>query len=154
MRRNVQIKKKVSPDPVYNSVLVEKFTNLVMKDGKKNLARKVVYSLLEKLEAEHKKPALEVFEDVLDKARPSVILKARRVGGSNFQVPTSIEKERGVYVAMRWIINFARKRKGAPIVEDLVKECNDILAGQGEVLKKREDTHRMAEANNAFAHFR
>lgn len=154
MRKKVNSRKALSPDPVHNSVLVEKFTNFIMKDGKKTLARDIIYTTLKRLEDEHKKPALEVFEEALDKARPTVILKARRVGGSNFQVPTQIDKDRGINIAMRWIIQYARKRKGAPIVEDLVREFNDILSGQGEVMKKREDTHRMAEANRAFAHFR
>jgi small subunit ribosomal protein S7 len=154
MRKKQKSKRLIQPDPIHNSVLVEKFTNLVMQSGKKTIARNAVYSALQRLEDEQKKPALEVFEEVLDKARPTVVLKARRVGGSNFQVPTAIDRDRGVGVAMRWIIQYARKRKGAPIVEDLVREMTDILAGQGEVMKKREDTHRMAEANKAFAHFR
>lgn len=154
MRKKVNSRKALSPDPVHNSVLVEKFTNFIMKDGKKTLARDIIYTTLKRLEDEHKKPALEVFEEALDKARPTVVLKARRVGGSNFQVPTQIDKDRGINIAMRWIIQYARKRKGAPIVEDLVREFNDILSDQGEVMKKREDTHRMAEANRAFAHFR
>lgn len=154
MRKKQRSKRSISPDPVYNSVLVEKFTNLTMQDGKKTAARKAVYGTLEKLEKELNRPALEIFEEVLDKARPTVVLKARRVGGSNFQVPTAIERERGLNVAMRWIIQYARKRKGAPIIDDLAREFTDILAGQGEVMKKREDTHRMAEANRAFAHFR
>lgn len=152
--RKKRERKEISPDSVYNSILVGKFINFVMKDGKKYTARNIVYGVLKKLEEEHKKPALEVFEEVLDKARPTVVLKARRIGGANFQVPTPIERERGVYLVMKWIIAAARKRKGAPIFEDILKEMEDILAGQGEVLKKREDTHRMAEANRAFSHFR
>jgi small subunit ribosomal protein S7 len=154
MRRKIQNRRKLNPDPVLNSVLVERLTNLVMKDGKKSIARRIVYSVLEKLEAEHKKPGLEVFEEALDKARPSVVLKARRVGGSNFQVPMPVDRERGINIAIRWLVQYARNRKGAPMAEDLTKEINDILAGQGEVLKKKDDTHRMAEANRAFAHFR
>ena len=154
MRKKVKSNRPITPDPVYNSVLLNKFINLVMKDGKKNIAKRAVYTLLERLEAEHKKPGLEVFEDALEKARPSVVLKARRVGGSNFQVPMAVEKDKGVYIVMRWIIQTARNRKGAPITDDLVKEINDILSGQGDVMKKKDDTHRMAEANKAFSHFR
>ena len=154
MRKKIQTKRKITPDPVHNSVLLAKFINLVMKDGKKSVARDIVYSLLTKLEEEHKKPGIEVFEEALDKARPTVVLKARRVGGSNFQVPLPVEKEKGINIVMRWLIQVARTRKGAPIVEDLRKEINDILAGQGDVLKKKDDTQRMAEANRAFAHFR
>lgn len=154
MRGKKAKQRALNPDPVYGSVLVEKFTNLVMKQGKKTLARKIVYTTLERVGKEHGKTGLEVFEEVLDKVRPSVVLKARRVGGSNFQVPTAIERERGLHLAMRWILEAARKRKGAPIVDDLVKEINDVLSNQGDLLKRREDTHRMAEANKAFSHFR
>lgn len=154
MRKKVKTNRTINPDPVYNSALISKFINLVMKDGKKHVAKRTVYTLLQRLEEEHKKPGLEVFEEALDKARPTAVLKARRVGGSNFQVPMAVEKDKGVFIVMRWIIQTARNRKGAPIIEDLVKEINDILAGQGEVLKKKDDTHRMAEANKAFSHFR
>lgn len=146
--------REIAPDAVYNSVLVAKFINLVMWDGKKNLARNIVYKTLEKVGKEQNKSGVEVFEEALDKIRPSVVLKARRVGGSNFQVPTPIERERGVLIAMRWLLEAARKRKGAPIVDDLTKEITDVLNGQGDLVKKREDTHRMAEANKAFSHFR
>lgn len=144
----------LQPDPVYGSVLITKFTNLVMKEGKKTLAQKIVYTTLERLGKEHEKSGLEVFEQVLDKVRPTIILKARRVGGSNFQVPTPVERERGLVIGMRWILEAARKRKGAPIIDDLVREMGDILKDQGDVLKKREDTRRMAESNKAFSHFR
>lgn len=154
MRRKVKTKRKLNPDPIYNSVLISKFINLLMKNGKKSLSKKIVYSLLTKLEEEHEKPGLQIFEEALDKARPTVALKARRVGGSNFQVPVAIEKEKGLNVAMRWVISIARSKKGAPIMQKLFKEINDILADQGDVLKKRDDTHRMAEANKAFSHFR
>lgn len=146
--------RELAPDPVYGSVLVTKFINLIMWDGKKSLARKIIYSTLERIEKEQNRPALDVFEEVLDKIRPSVVLKARRVGGSNFQVPTPIEREKGVILSMKWLIEAARKRKGAPITDDLYKEMTDVLAGQGDILKRKEDTQRMAEANKAFSHFR
>lgn len=154
MRGKAVKKRVIVPDPLYNSVLVAKFTNLVMEKGKKSLARNIVYSTLKKLSHEHNKTEIEIFEEVLDKARPTVVLKARRVGGANFQVPMAVDRDRGFIIAMRWILEVARKRKGAPIVQDLVKEMNDILSGQGDVLKKKEDTHRMAESNKAFSHFR
>ena len=154
MRGKRAKKRDIQPDPIYNSVLLAKFINFVMLDGKKNLARKIVYSSLEEVGKQHEKDGLQVFEEVLDKVRPSIILKARRVGGANFQVPTPIDRDRGVMIAMRWLIEAARKRKGAPIAQDLVKEMNDALAEQGELIKRREDTHRMAEANRAFSHFR
>lgn len=147
-------KRTIAPDSVYNSILVAKFINLLMLNGKKELSRRVVYKLLTDLEEQYKKPGLEVFEEALDKIRPTVVLKARRVGGSNFQVPTPIDRERGVILAVRWLIEAARKRKGAPIGEDLMKEITDVMSDQGDLLKRREDTHRMAEANKAFSHFR
>jgi small subunit ribosomal protein S7 len=154
MRGKRAKKRDIQPDPIHNSVLLAKFINFVMYDGKKNLARKIVYSSLEEVGKQHEKDGLQVFEEVLDKVRPSIILKARRVGGANFQVPTPIDRDRGVMIAMRWLIEAARKRKGAAITQDLVKEMNDALAEQGELIKRREDTHRMAEANRAFSHFR
>jgi small subunit ribosomal protein S7 len=154
MRGKKAKQRVIAPDPKYGSVLVSKFTNLVMWNGKKTVAQTIVYTTLDRLEKEHNKPGLEVFEEVLDKVRPTVVLKARRVGGSNFQVPTPIDRERGFGIAMRWVLEAARKRKGAPIIDDLVKEMTDVLTGQGDLLKKREDTHRMAEANRAFSHFR
>jgi len=154
MRGKKAKNRNISPDPIHGSVLIEKFINLVMKDGKKTLARKIVYTTLEKLEAEYNKPGVKVFEEVLDKVRPNIVLKARRVGGSNFQVPTPIEREKGIILAMRWLLEAARKRKGAPMTEDLIKEMSDVMNDQGDLLKKREDTHRMAESNKAFSHFR
>ncbi|MFW5720380.1 MAG: 30S ribosomal protein S7 [Candidatus Dojkabacteria bacterium] len=154
MRGKKAPRREILPDPVYNSVLVSKLINLVMKDGKKHVANKIVYATLKRLEDGKEKSGLEILEEALEKVRPTVVLKARRVGGANFQVPLPVERDAGTQIALRWILEAARKRKGAPIVEDLVKEINDILTDQGDVLKKREDTHRMAESNRAFSHFR
>lgn len=154
MRGKKAPRREILPDPVYNSVLVSKLINLVMKDGKKHVANKIVYTTLKRLEDGKEKSGLEILEEALEKVRPTVVLKARRVGGANFQVPLPVERDAGTQIALRWILEAARKRKGAPIVEDLVKEINDILTDQGDVLKKREDTHRMAESNRAFSHFR
>ncbi len=154
MRGKKAPRREILPDPVYNSVLVSKLINLVMKDGKKHVASKIVYTTLKRLEDGKEKSGLEILEEALEKVRPTVVLKARRVGGANFQVPLPVERDAGTQIALRWILEAARKRKGAPIVEDLVKEINDILTDQGDVLKKREDTHRMAESNRAFSHFR
>lgn len=156
MRGKKAKKNIVLPDGRYNSILISKFINLVMQDGKKNLARKVVYNLLSELEKDTKddKTPLDLFEECLDKARPSVILKAKRVGGSNVQVPIPVERERGLVIAMRWILSSARGRKGTSIFKSLHKEFSDIIQDQGDVLKKKDDTFKMAESNRAFAHFK
>jgi small subunit ribosomal protein S7 len=144
------------PDGKHNSYLVSKFINLVMQHGKKNLARTIVYDLLEELEKETKeeKNGLQIFEECLDKARPSVVLKARRVGGSNIQVPIPVEREKGLIIAMRWVLSSARGRKGTAISKSLHKEFADIVSDQGDVLKKKDDTLKMAESSRAFAHFK
>ncbi|BDQ04838.1 MAG: 30S ribosomal protein S7 [Candidatus Dojkabacteria bacterium] len=154
MRRKNYSRRVIEPDPVYNSTLVAKFINLVMKDGKKNLASRIVYTTLKRLEKQYQKEGSKILEEALDKARPNVILKARRVGGSNFQVPTPVERDRGLIIAMRWLIKIARERKGKPIIEDLIEEINDIFEDRGNVLKKRDETHKMAESNRAFSHFK
>ncbi len=154
MRRKNYTKRAIEPDPIYNSTLVAKFINLVMKDGKKNLASRIVYTTLKRLEEKYHKEGSQILEEALDKARPTVILKARRVGGSNFQVPTPVERDKGLIIAMRWLIKIARERKGKPIIEDLIEEINDIFEDRGNVLKKRDETHKMAESNRAFSHFK
>lgn len=154
MRKKSNIKRReVKPDPVYNSVLVSKFINIIMRNGKKTVAQKLVYSALQQLEESQNKPALELFEEILDKSRPTVMLKSRRVGGANIQVPVPVERQKGLLIAMRWIRDFARKRKGQPFDKDLLREFNDILTDQGDVLKKRDEIHKMAEANKTYAHF-
>lgn len=152
MRRKNYKKITIEPDPIYNSTIVSKFINLTMKRGKKTLAQKIVYTVLETLEKEHKKPALELLNEILDAVRPTVILKARRVGGANLQIPVAVEREKGLIIAMRWILQAARKRKGHPIIQDLIKEMNDVLAGQGEALKKKDETQKMVESNKAYSH--
>ncbi len=154
MRRKNYRRRVIEPDPIYNSTLVAKFINLVMKDGKKTLASRIVYTTLKRLEEKYQKEGSKILEEALDKARPTVILKARRVGGSNFQVPMPVERDRGLIIAMRWLIKIARERKGKPIIEDLIEEINDIFEDRGNVLKKRDETHKMAESNRAFSHFK
>lgn len=152
MRKKNYKKRSIAPDPIYNSVLVSKFINLTMQRGKKALAQKIVYTVLENLEKQHKKPALDLFTGILDTVRPTVILKARRIGGANLQVPVPVEREKGLIIGMRWILQAARKRKGEPIIKDLIKEMNDVLSGQGEALKKKEETLKMVESNKAYSH--
>ena len=143
----------LKPDVKYNSLLVAKFINMIMLDGKKSIAQKIVYDTLDNLEKKLNKGALEIFEDVIEKARPLVEVKSKRLGGANYQIPVEIKKERSIALAMRWMINFARKRSGHSMIEKLTAEMLDILDGKGATIKKREDTHRMAEANKAFAHY-
>jgi len=155
MPRGRKIPKRiVSPDPRYNSLLISRFINMIMKDGKKTLAQKIVYSALENLKEKIKKEdALKAFDDVMNAIRPSVEVRSRRVGGANYQVPMPVTSDRQDALAFRWIIAAARARKGRDMVDRLTSEMTDALEGIGGAFKKKEDTHRMAEANKAFAHF-
>ncbi|MCM8812806.1 MAG: 30S ribosomal protein S7 [Candidatus Omnitrophica bacterium] len=154
MRRRRAFKKEVQSDPKYNSKLVTKLINICMHKGKKSLAEHMVYSALETLEKKTEKNALEVFKKALENARPLLEVKPRRVGGATYQVPQEIRQDKGTMIALRWIRNFARARKGKPMPERLALEMLDAYNGEGATIKKREDTHKMAESNKAFAHFR
>jgi small subunit ribosomal protein S7 len=154
MRRRRAAKGRIHSDPKYNSPLVTKLVNMVMKKGKKSIAENIVYSAFDILEKKTSKSALEVFKKALDNARPLVEVKPRRVGGATYQVPIEIRQERGTIIALRWIRNFARSRKGKPMQEKLAVEMLDAYKNEGSAIKKREDTHKMAESNKAFAHFR
>jgi len=154
MRRKVKNKHSVSPDPVYNSLKVEKFINYVMLDGKKNTARKVVYGAFDaiKEKAEVENP-IEVFERALKNAGPTMEVRSRRVGGANYQVPREVRPERKLALAMRWIIDAARTGKGSPMIKRLADELLSASNNEGVAVTKKENTHKMAEANKAFAHF-
>lgn len=154
MRRRRAVKRRIQSDPKYNSVLVTKLINMVMKKGKKSIAENIVYSAFEILEKRAKKDALEVFKKALDNARPLLEVKPRRVGGATYQVPMEIRQDRGTIIVLRWIRNFARAKKGKPMKEKLAQELFDAYRGEGAAIKKREDTHKMAESNKAFAHYR
>lgn len=154
MRRRRAVKRQIQPDPKYNSILVTKLVNMVMSKGKKSIAERIVYSAFEVLEQKTSKSALEVFKKALENARPLLEVKARRVGGATYQVPIEIRADRGTIVALRWIRNFARTRKGKPMEDKLAQELLDAYKGEGAAIKKREDTHKMAESNKAFAHYR
>ncbi len=143
----------LKPDVKYNSLFLSKFINVLMLDGKKSIAQHIVYETLDNLEKKLKKPALEIFDNVMEKARPMVEVKSKRLGGANYQIPIEIKKERSLALTMRWLINFARKRSGHSMIEKLTAEMLDILDNKGATIKKKEDTHRMAEANKAFAHY-
>jgi small subunit ribosomal protein S7 len=154
MRRKRAETRSTTPDPRYNSVVVAKFVNNLMERGKKSLATRIVYEALDTLADRTKRPAMEVFEDALKNATPLVEVKPRRVGGSTYQIPVEISANRRMALAMRWLIDSARKRSGRDMAARLAGELMDAARNEGNTVKKREDTHRMAEANQAFAHFR
>ena len=154
MRRKRAETRSTIPDPRYNSVVLAKFVNNLMERGKKSLATRIVYEALDSCADRTKRPAMEVFEDALKNATPLVEVKPRRVGGATYQIPVEISANRRMALAMRWLIDSARKRSGRDMAARLAGELMDAARNEGNTVKKREDTHRMAEANQAFAHFR
>lgn len=154
MRRNRAERRLVIPDPRYNSETVAKFINNVMERGKKSLASRVVYSAFDIMEERAKRPAIEIFEEALKNATPLVEVKPRRVGGATYQIPVEISPSRRTALAMRWLIDSSRNRSGRDMAVRLANELLDASRNEGNTIKRREDTHRMAEANQAFAHFR
>jgi small subunit ribosomal protein S7 len=153
-RRREVPKRDVLPDPKYNSKLVAKFMNNVMRRGKKSLAEQVFYGALDLIEQRSKQDPLEVFHKALENVRPIIEVKSRRVGGATYQVPVEVRNERRDALAMRWIINYSKQRSEKTMVQKLAGELLDAAQSRGGSVKKREDTHRMAEANKAFAHYR
>lgn len=154
MRRRRAVPRKVNPDAVYNSKLVQRFINMIMWEGKKTLAEKIVYSALEIVSQQLKAEPLEILQKAVDNVRPLLEVRPRRIGGATYQVPMEVKQERGVALAIRWIRDAARRKKGKPMKEKLAEEILEAYKGQGAAVKKREETHKMAEANKAFAHFR
>ena len=152
-RREVPVR-KVIPDPKFDSVLVAKFIRKIMRDGKKSVAEKIFYDAFDLIEEKTKQSPLKVFEQALDNIKPFIEVKSRRVGGSTYQVPTEIRPSRRTALGIRWIIGFARKRPEKGMAGKLAGELLDASNHRGAAAKKREDTHKMAEANKAFAHFR
>ena len=153
-RRRVVGQRKILPDPKFGSELLAKFMNVVMLDGKKSTAEKIVYGALEIVAAKADKAHLEVFEVALDNIRPTVEVKSRRVGGSTYQVPVEVRPVRRNALGMRWLVDAARKRGEKSMAQRLAAEMLDAAENKGSAVKKREDVHRMAEANKAFAHYR
>ncbi len=153
-RRHYTRKQKIMPDPKYGSVLVSKFVNNLMKNGKKSLAQRILYGAFDIIEAKMKKPPLEVFNKALDNVKPELEVKSRRVGGATYQVPVEVRPERKVSLAIKWIIFYARARHGKSMSEKLAAELMDAYNNTGGAIKKRDDTRKMAEANKAFAHYR
>ena len=153
-RRGNVPKREILPDPVYNSVLVTKLVNSIMLDGKKGVAQKVVYGAFDIIAEKTGKNALEVFQQALENIMPSLEVKARRVGGSTYQVPIEVRPARRQTLGLRWLTNYSRARGEKTMRERLAGEIMDAANNTGSSVKKREDTHRMAESNKAFAHFR
>ncbi len=152
-RRKKKVKSKLVPDPVYNRVDVAKFINRIMRRGKKTVAQKIVYGAFDIIKQKTQKDPLEVFEKAIQAASPLLEVKSRRVGGATYQVPVEVRGERRIALASRWIIQAAKSKKGKPMKEKLAEELIAASKNEGAAVKKKEDTHRMAEANRAFAHF-
>jgi len=146
--------REIGPDLIYESVLVNKLINKIMLSGQKEKARKIVYNALKIVEEKTGKKGDVALLEVLEKARPLVELKPRRVGGATYQIPVEVEPQRGIKIALKWLVKYSRDRGEKTMVERLSKEMLDILSDQGATMKKRDETHKMAEANRAFAHFR
>ncbi len=153
-RRRAADKREVLPDAKFGSVVVTKFINSVMKEGKKGVAERIVYAALDTVAGKAGGDAVKVFTEALENVKPSVEVRSRRVGGATYQVPVEVRPERKQALAIRWIIEAARKRKEHTMEERLSGEFLDALANRGDAVRKREDTHRMAEANKAFSHYK
>ena len=153
-RRSRAVKRPVPPDPRYDSQTVSKFINNLMERGKKGLAERVFYSAMDMIEQRTNQPGVTVFKQAVANAKPAVEVKSRRVGGASLQVPVEVRPERRTALGMRWIIQYSRARKEKTMAERLAAELILASKGEGETIKKKEDTHRMAEANRAFAHYR
>ncbi len=153
MRRPVKKKSHLEPDIKYSNLLVAKLINYIMDSGKKAVAMRVVYGAFEVMEQKAGRPALEIFQKAIDNVAPNMELRSRRIGGANYQVPIEVRPERKTALALRWIINVAQSKKGKPMKEKLAEELLNAANNTGDAVKKRNDTHRMAEANKAFAHF-
>ena len=154
MRKRRAEKRFVKPDPKFNDILVSKFINYMMLDGKKSVTRNMIYDSFEIIEQRTKKPALEVFQKAIQNVAPMVEVRSRRVGGATYQVPMEVRPQRRTSLAMRWIRNYSRDRKDKSMALKLAAELIAASQGEGSAVKKKEDTHRMAEANKAFAHFK
>ena len=153
-RRNRAPKRPVKPDVKYNSRVVSSFINKLMLDGKKTVAAGIFYDALDIVEQRAKKPGIEIFEQAMKNATPQIEVRPRRVGGATYQIPLEVRPERRESLAIRWLVNASRDRSGKSMAEKLAAELMDAANSQGATVKKREDTHRMAEANRAFAHYR
>jgi len=153
-RKGPAKKRNIAPDPVYGSALLARFINKVLIQGKKSAAEKIVYGALAQMEERTNRGGLEMFEQAVKNVMPIVEIKPRRVGGATYQIPVEVSSDRRIALAFRWIVGFARRRSGKSMVEKLAAELMDAASGTGASMKKKEEGHRMAEANKAFAHYR
>ena len=154
MRKRRAVKRDVLADPVYNSKLVTRLINQIMKDGKKGTAQTILYNAFDLVKEKTGQEPTEVFEKAMENIKPALEVKSRRVGGANYQVPIEVKADRSQALGLRWLVQYARLRGGHTMAENLANEIIDAANGVGAAVKKREDTHRMAEANKAFAHYR
>jgi len=154
MRRRRPERRQILPDPVYGDKLVAKFVNYIMEEGKKGIAEKIFYGAMDTIKNRTKTDGVKIFEKAIENASPSVEVKSRRIGGATYQVPIEVPKSRRFYLASQWIINAAQGRSGKPMSDKLASELISAANGEGGAIKKKDDTHRMADANKAFAHFR
>ena len=154
MRKRRAVKRDVLPDPIYNSKVVTKLINKIMLDGKKGIAQSILYEAFDIIKERTGEEPLSVFEKAMENIKPTLEVKSRRVGGSNYQVPVEVTPARSQALGLRWLVRYARLRGGRGMAENLANEITDAYNGTGAAVKKREDTHRMAEANKAYAHFR
>lgn len=154
MRKRRAVKRDVLPDPIYKSKVVTKLINRIMIDGKKGVAEKILYEAFDIIKDKTKEEPVSVFEKALENIKPQLEVKSKRVGGSNYQVPVEVSETRSQTLGLRWLVNYARLRSGHTMAQNLADEIIDASNGTGNAVKKREDTHRMAEANKAFAHYR
>ena len=154
MRKRRAVKRDVLPDPIYKSKVVTKLINRIMLDGKKGVAEKILYEAFDQVKTKTGEDPVVVFEKALENIKPQLEVKSKRVGGSNYQVPVEVSATRSQTLGLRWLVNYARLRNGHTMADNLADEIIDASNGTGNAVKKREDTHRMAEANKAFAHYR
>ena len=154
MRKRQAIKRDVLADPIYNSKMITKLINGIMQDGKKGIAQKILYSALDIVKEKTGKDPIEVLNQAFDNIRPALEIKSRRIGGSNYSVPMEVREDRANALTLRWLIQYAKSRNGKGMAENLAAEIIDASNGVGGAVKKREDTHKMAEANKAYAHYR
>ena len=153
-RRRKAIKRPIMPDPKFKDLIISKFTSCIMYDGKKSTAEKIVYGALEFIKNKTKSDPLTLFHEALNNVKPQIEVRSRRVGGATYQVPVEVKSKRAQALALRWIMDATRKRKNKTMAEKLYAEIIDASQNKGSAIKKREDTHKMAESNKAFAHFR
>ena len=153
-RKKTQPKKNVTPDPKYKSTIIPKLINNIMYDGKKGVASKIIYEAIEKIKTKSKEDPINIFNEAINNIKPTVEVRSRRVGGATYQVPVEVKSKRSQALALRWLIDASRKRKDKNMSDKIFNEIYDAYQNRGSAIKKKEDTHKMAESNKAFAHFR